>query len=135
MDANNRATASKKLLWVAWAMIVPPVLMLLMSAVMKLAKTQQVVEGFSKMGYPSSSPLVIGGVELLCTVLYLVPQTSVLGAILLTGYLGGAIDASVRQGASFVLPLIFGILLWGGLFLRDPRVRTLIPLRSSPKPA
>ncbi len=106
-----------------------PVLMLLLSAVMKFAKPQPVVEGFAHLGLPLSLALGLGVVELACAVIYLIPQTSVLGAILLTGYLGGATCATLRVGDAFVGPVILGILAWGGLYLRDARMRALIPFR------
>jgi hypothetical protein len=71
----------------------------------------------------------IGLLELLCAVLYLVPQTALLGAVLLTGYLGGAVATHLRIGEPFVLPLVLGVLIWAGLWLRDPRLRGLLPLR------
>jgi hypothetical protein len=130
MDGTNQPAVSRKALWAGWILSAPAVLMLLMSAGMKLARTQQVVEGFSKMGYADSMPVILGAVELACTIIYLIPQTSVLGAILLTGYFGGAVDATVRGGQSIILPVVFGVLIWGGLYLRDPRIRALIPLRT-----
>ena len=128
MEVTNHRTVSKGAFWGGWVMSVIPAAMLLMSAGMKLAKHPQAVEGFAKMGYPASAPMSLGLVELLCTIIYLIPQTSVLGAILLTGYLGGAIDVHVRTGEPVWMPLVFGILVWGGLFLRDPRIRSLIPI-------
>ena len=101
--------------------------MLFMSGVMKIARTAEVVKGFAN--WPAGSAVSIGIVELACTVIYLIPRTAVLGAILLAGYFGGAIAASVQQGVSFALPLAFGVLVWGGLYLRDPRLQALIPLR------
>jgi len=120
---------SKAALWVSYIMSAIPVLMLLMSAVMKIAQVPMVTEGFSTMGFPSNAIVPIGIVELLCTFFYLIPRTAVLGAILLTGYLGGAIVTHVRVEEAFIGPLAFGVLLWGGLFLRDARIRDLIPLR------
>jgi len=106
-----------------------PVLMLLFSAFMKFSQPPSFVEGFTKFGYQMNQAVTIGIVELLCTVLYLIPRTSVLGAILLTGYLGGAVATHVRIGdPAFVGALFFGILVWVGLYLRDPRIRTLVPL-------
>lgn len=87
------------------------------------------------MGYPEQVILPLGVVLCVCTVLYLVPQTAVLGAILLTGYLGGAVATHVRhEDGLFAVffPAIFGALLWGGLVLRDPRLAALVPWRSSP---
>jgi hypothetical protein len=107
-----------------------PVLMLTMSAVMKLLKPPPVVEGFAHLGYPESLALALGIVELSCAVLYVIPRTSVLGAILLTGYLGGATATHVRIGEPFFIPVVLGVLVWGGLYLRDPRLRALIPLRT-----
>jgi hypothetical protein len=104
-----------------------PVLLLLMSGVMKIIQTPEVVKGFST--WPAGSAVAIGIVELVCTLVYLIPRTAVLGAILLTAYFGGATAASVQAGMSFVLPVIFGVFIWGGLYLRDLRLRALIPLR------
>ena len=99
-----------------------------MSAVMKLAKPPMVVQGFVDLGWPEKVALALGIVELGSTILYLIPRTAVLGAILLTGYLGGAIATHVRIEEAFMTPVVLGILVWLGLFLRDPRVRALIPL-------
>ena len=108
-----------------------PVMILLMSAGMKIAQPPGFVESFKTFGYPMNEALPIGIVELLCTAIYLIPRTSVLGAILLTGYLGGAVATHVRiADPSFVGPFLFGVLVWLGLYLRDPRIRTLIPLLS-----
>ncbi len=122
---------SKKMLWAGYIMSAAPVFMLLMSAFFKLTKSEQAVEGFSKMGYPDAALMGLGIVELACTVLYIIPRTSVLGAILLTGYLGGATDVHVRGGESVLIPVLLGVLVWGGLFLRDQRIRDLIPFMRS----
>ena len=121
---------SKKMLWAGRIMSALPVLMLLFSAVMKFLKPPDVVKGFTHLGYPESLALGLGIVELACTVIYIIPRTSVLGAILLTGYLGGAVATLLRIGEPYFMPIIFGVLVWGGLFLRDERLRALIPLRS-----
>ena len=116
--------------WLGWVLAAGPVFMLCFSAFMKLSRNPQAVEGFAKMGYPPGALMTLGIAELGSTILYLIPQTSVLGAILLTGYLGGAVDVHTRNGDPFVniaTPIVFGILLWGGLFLRDARIRALIP--------
>jgi hypothetical protein len=93
-----------------------------------------VVEGFGQLGYPLGVSATLGLIELICVALYLLPRTSVLGAVLLTGYLGGAIATQVRVGAPLfsttLFPAYVALLLWGGLYLRDGRVRSLIPLRS-----
>lgn len=106
-----------------------PVLLLLFSGVMKLMKPASIVEGFARFGYPESLILGIGILELACTVVYIIPRTSILGAILLTGYLGGAIATQVRVGDPFFMTIVLGVLVWGGLFLRDSWLRALIPLR------
>lgn len=121
--------ASKKLYWGGWVMSVLPALLLLFSAYAKLSKAPQAMEGFANFGYPPQAPFALGIVEALCTVLYLVPQTAVLGAVLLAGYMGGAISTHLRVGEPFFVQLLIGVLLWGGLYLRDERVRALIPLR------
>ena len=105
-----------------------PVLMLVMSAVMKIAQTAEVVKGFAD--WPAGSAVAIGILELVCTALYLIPRTAVLGAILLAAYLGGATAVTVRMGLNFTLPVVFGVMIWGGLWLREPRLRALIPLKS-----
>ena len=104
-----------------------PVLMLLVSAGMKLAQPPGLAEGFAHLGWPVSKAVGLGVLELVCTLIYLVPRTSVLGAILLTGYLGGATATHVRvDDAYFATPLL-GALVWGGLYMRDERLRALLP--------
>jgi DoxX-like protein len=121
---------SKTLVWAGRVLSFLPVFAMVMSAGMKFAKPPEVVKSFvGQFGYIESSLLIIGVVELLCAVLYVIPQTSVLGAILCTGYLGGAIATHVRIGDNFIPPLVLGILLWAGLWLRDPRLKALLPLR------
>jgi hypothetical protein len=128
---NPTPPVSKKMLWSGRVMSAVPVLMLAMSGVMKLAKTQQVVDGFAHFGFPPGMVAGLGVLELLCTAIYLVPRTAVLGAILVTGYLGGATVTMLRVGEpGYIMPAALGVLAWGGLFLRDPRVRALIPLTS-----
>jgi len=126
---------SKKVLWAGYIMSAIPVLMLLFSAIMKLVNPPPVAESCKHLGLPESFALGLGVLELGCTLLYIIPRTSVLGAILLTGYLGGAVLAHLRVGDPFFGPVIFGVLVWGGLFLRDPRLRALIPFRCQPASA
>ncbi|MET0396034.1 MAG: DoxX family protein [Longimicrobiaceae bacterium] len=110
-----------------------PVLFLLFDGVGKLVKPAPVVEGTVQLGYPVSVLVPLGIVLLACTVLYAVPRTAVLGAVLLTGYLGGAVATHVRVGNPMLthtlFPVYFGAMLWGSLWLRDPRLRELLPLR------
>jgi DoxX-like family len=126
MDANT--STPKWMLWVGYVLSALPALLLLFSGTMKIIGGD--VEGFKKLGWDESLALPLAVVELTCTVLYLIPQTSVLGAILLTGYLGGAIATHVRIHEQFVFQFILGVIIWGGLYLRDTRLRALIPLRS-----
>lgn len=110
-----------------------PGLFLLLDGVAKLFKPAPVIEGTVKLGYSESVIIPLGIVVIVCTVLYLIPRTAVLGAILLTGYLGGAVATHVRA-ADGIFPVVFavtfGALLWLGLYLRDARLRELVPLRS-----
>ena len=122
---------SKKMLWASYIISAIPVLMMASSAVAKFVKPASVVQGFAQFGFPESYISRIGVLELICVAVYLIPRTSVLGAILVTGYLGGATVTHLRVGdPAFVGPVIAGIFVWGGLFFREPRVRALIPFRS-----
>jgi hypothetical protein len=119
-------------LWTGRLLSALPVLGLVMSAAMKLSDKPAVVEMFTaKLGYPAGLLTTLALVELTCTALYVIPQTAVLGAILLTGYLGGATATHVRVADAFAVPLVLGVVLWAGLFLRDERLRALLPLRKS----
>jgi len=130
MESDSQAVpTSKRILWAGRIISALPVLLLLFSAVIKLVKPPEVVEGFTRLGYAESLALGIGILELVCTIVYMIPRTSILGAILLTGYLGGATATHVRIGEPFFAPIILGGLVWGGLFLRDEQLRELIPLR------
>jgi len=131
MTADRQGPASKAMIWIGWLLSVLPSLMLLFSGSMKLVKPDDLVKGFEHLGYPEHLALTLGIVEIGCTLVYLIPRTAVLGAILLTGYLGGAIATHIRLlEMQFLAPLVLGVLIWGGLFLRDPRVRALIPIRT-----
>jgi hypothetical protein len=125
---------SKRMLWAGRVMSALAALFLLMDGVMKLLKPDIVVKTTVDLGYPESVILGLGTVLLACTVLYLIPRTSVLGAILLTGYLGGAVATHVRvedSVFSVLFPVILGALLWGGLVLRDGQLRALLPMRQT----
>jgi hypothetical protein len=124
------APVSKVTVWIGRVISAVPVLMLTMSSIMKLVQPPFVMEGMSKAGYTPSGVLQLGIVELACTALYVLPQTAVLGAILLTGYLGGATATHVVAGESWFGPVGMGVLVWLGLYLRDPRLRVLTPLRT-----
>ncbi len=129
-SSTHTAPASQMGVRAGFIMSALPVLMLTMSAVMKFVKPQFAVDGTNKLEWDKSFLLGLGIVELACTALYLIPRTAVLGAILLTGYLGGATASHVRVNEPFLIPVVVGVLVWGGLYLRDERVRALVPLRS-----
>ena len=133
MTAATPATNTFQKPWLLWTgriLSALPVLVMGFAAVMAFARTPQVVEGMSKFGYPESALLVIGVLELGSVLIYLIPRTAVLGAILTTGYLGGAIATHVRVGdPGWPTALILGIFVWAGLYLRDERLRALLPLR------
>ena len=111
-----------------------PALFLLVDGAMKLVRPAPVVPATVELGYSESVIVPLGVVLLASTLLYLVPRTAVLGAILLTGYLGGAVATHLRVGNPMLthtlFPVFFGALLWGGLYLRDARLRALLPLRT-----
>jgi hypothetical protein len=129
-NASNQSNPSKVQIWTGYVFSALPVLFMLTSSAMKLSQQKMVVEGFAKGGMSASLVLIIGVIELLCVAIYLVPATSVLGAVLVTGYLGGAIMVHVRAGeTTFLAPLILGMMAWGGLYMRDVQIRTLLPVR------
>jgi len=103
---------------------------MIFSAVGKFLAPPEVVEQVEKLGYTKELIFQIGIVEVVCVIIYAVPQTAVLGAILLTGYLGGAINTHVRVNEPFIFPIILGVLVWLGIFLREPRLRALMPWRN-----
>jgi len=130
---SNTIPVSPTMLWTGRISSGLPALFLLVDGVMKLVKPAVVVEGTVRLGYPETVILPLGIVLIACTVVYLIPRTAVLGAILLTGYLGGAVATHVRVGEGLFpvsFPILLGVLLWGGLYLRDDRLRALIPLRT-----
>ena len=121
--------------WIGWVLSGLVIAFLLMDATMKLLALPVVLETSGPLGFPGASMARgLGIVLLICTVLYLVPRTAVLGAILITGYLGGAVATHVRVGSPLFSHILFGVyvgvLMWLGLYLRDARLRTLVPFRS-----
>lgn len=121
-------TISKKLLWTGRVLSGFAVLFLLVDGAMKLWKPAVVLEATRQLGYPESEIAGIGILLLVCTLLYTFPRTSILGAILLTGYFGGAVASQLRVGNGWfnvMFPVILGVLVWTGLWLRDDRVRTV----------
>jgi hypothetical protein len=100
---------------------------------MKLIKERHVLQSAAQLGYSTESMVAIGTLLLACTLVYVIPRTAVLGALLLTAYLGGAVATQVRVGNPLfecIFPVIFGVLVWAGLFLREPHLSTLIPVRN-----
>jgi len=124
------APVSTKVLWTGRVMSALPVLLILLGAVMKLMKLPAVIEGFAHSGVPERLIVPVGLIESTCVVVYLIPRTAVLGAILMTGLLGGATITTLRiADPTYPMPVVLGMLAWGGLYLRDVRLRALIPLR------
>ena len=135
MQAEDRAgTPSLGSLWAGRIFSTLAVLFLLFDAVIKFIKIPPVAEAFARLGYPPSLAVPIGSILLGCVILYIIPQTSVLGAVLLTGYLGGAVATHVRVGdplfSHILFPTYVGLMIWGGLYVREPRLRALIPFRN-----
>jgi hypothetical protein len=124
------ATAAKQI-WTGRILSGLTVLFLIFDSVVKLGQSHWALEATVRLGYSEQVVLPLGIVLLASTLLYVLPRTSILGAILLTGYLGGATATHVRVGQPFVFPIVFGMLVWLGLWLRDARLRALIPARRS----
>jgi len=128
--ATPPAPVSRAAWWTGWIISAIPLLMMGgMGAAIMLFSRGMARDGMTKYGYPASSAIPILIVEVVCAILYAIPRTAVLGAVLLTGYLGGAVATHVHAGEAWVFPVIFGVLVWLGLYLRDRRVRDLLPLR------
>jgi hypothetical protein len=124
---------SKGRLWTGRILSTLAVLFLIFDGVTKVIKERHVIEAMTRLAYPESTIVEIGAILLVCTALYVIPQTSVLGAVLLTGYLGGAVEAQLHAGLplfQILFPVIFGVVIWAGLFLREERLSALLPLRS-----
>jgi formate-dependent nitrite reductase membrane component NrfD len=134
MESDNfPVSVSKTASWTGRVLSALPALFLLFDGVMKLAKPEPVVEATVRLGFSEDVIVSLGIILLAFTILYLIPWTAVLGAILLTGYLGGAVATHVRAGEGpfpVLFPVVFGVALWGGLYLRDARLRALVPLRT-----
>jgi hypothetical protein len=130
---GHMGAISNKALWTGRVLSGLVVLFLIFDFGIKLVPLDVVIQSLAELGYPATMGMArgLGVLLMICTVLYVIPQTSILGAILLTGYLGGAIATHLRIGSPIFSHLLFGVylglLIWGGLYLRDPRVRALIP--------
>ena len=133
MTAARRGT-----LWAGWAMSGLMILFMLFDSLAKLALERHVIAATTQIGYPVHAIRTLGAIGLVCTLLYAFPPTAMLGAILLTAYLGGAVASKVRIDdplfGSVLFGAYFGVLVWGGLYLRDERLRSMIPLRRKAAP-
>lgn len=128
---HDTARPNRALVWAGRVISGVPVLMLLLSAVMKFNMSPEASKQMEAIGFNPKLAVPFGILELTCTILYAIPQTSVLGAILLTGYLGGAIVTHVRTGDGFFwIPAALGVLVWLGIFLRERRLRAILPWRT-----
>ena len=133
-SAGEPGRSSRAAIWIGRILSTLIVLFMLLDGVMKIAMVESVVKASAEVGIPEFALRGIGITLVVCTILYAIPMTSVLGAILLTGYLGGAVLTQVRLGSpafSILMPPIFGAIAWLGLYLREARLRALVPFRSS----
>lgn len=131
-DRPALPAANRLRLWVGRVLSALPALMLLSSVAMKLSHAPSFVAAWTDhLGFRESALTGVGILELVCTILYVVPRTATMGAILLTAYLGGAVATHVRVGDPFVIPIVLGVMVWLGLWLRDESLRRIAPLRSA----
>jgi len=128
-NVRMNGTVSKGSLWTGRIISGLIILFMLFDGGAKVVRFAPYVEGTVKAGFADSFVVPLGIVELICTIIYAIPQTSILGAILLAAYFGGATATHVRLGQPFWFPIVFGILTWLALYLREPRLRSLVPLR------
>ncbi len=124
----NWKTSDKKV-WVGRVLSLLISVPFVISGLMKLNPNEQVIQGMAHLGLPEGVLFGLAILELSCVILYLVPHTAILGAILLAGYMGGAILAHLRVGDPFYQQALFGIIVWLGIYLREPRLRQILPLR------
>jgi len=126
-------TTTPKTIWVGRILSALAILFLSFDTIVKVLRLPVAIEGTTQLGYPESTVFVIGIIQLVCLVLYVIPQTSVFGAILFTGYLGGALATHLRIGSPLFTHILFPIyvaaLIWGGLYAREPRLRAMVPIR------
>ena len=130
--AGAVAAPTNKMVWAGRIASALPIALMTFSGAIKLTHDPGFAAAWTdKLGWPESTLTSIALLELVCVALYAVPRTAALGAVLLTGYLGGAIASHVRIGDAFVVPLVLGVVVWGGLYLRDERIRALLPRRAA----
>ncbi|MEO8881044.1 MAG: DoxX family protein [Gemmatimonadaceae bacterium] len=127
-DSMRAPSAAR--LWTGRVLTTLAAVFLLLDAIFKFLHPPQVLATFTQLGWPAELAVTLGVLQLICLILYLVPRTAILGAVLLTGYLGGAIATNLRVGnplfTHILFPIYLSVFIWGGLYLRDTRVRTLI---------
>lgn len=127
--SDRTTTVSTGSLWTGRIFVALIFLFMLFDGGIKVLKLAPAVEGTVRLGYPVSTIQPIGIIALICVILYAIPRTSILGAILLTGYLGGATATQVRlEDRWFLFPVVIGMLIWAGVYFRDERLRAVIPL-------
>lgn len=118
------------MIWAGRVLSGIPAALVLFGAVLKIIKAGSVIEGMSQHGIPEYLVVLIGIIELICALVYLIPSTAMLGAILMTALMGGATFTNMRVGdPSYVMTVLVGVMVWAGLYLRDERLRALLPLR------
>jgi hypothetical protein len=129
LSRRDSVAASGKIVWVGRGITVLVALLFLMSAVMKFVGGAAVKEGFAHLGLPESMRIPLGILEAACAVVYLIPQVTALGAVLLTGFIGGAMCTHWRVGDPFFIHILLGLFIWLGVYLREERLKALLPLR------
>lgn len=125
------STTSKRTTWAVRILTTLLILAFVPSAIMKIMLNPMAIEGFSRMGIPQGAIVPLGLVELACLALYLIPRTVVLGTLLLTGYLGGAVLANIIGRSDFIHALVVGLIVWAGTWFRVPEFRELVPVRKT----
>lgn len=128
---QSTKSPAKAALWTGRVISAICILFLLFDAAMKIIRERHTIEASARIGWPAEAIQPLGIVLLICTILYIIPRTATLGAILLTAYLGGATAIMVQSGGSFIFSIVFGILVWLGLYLRDSGLHAHVPLRKS----
>ena len=126
MSKSHASPMASKL---GWVLSLLAAAVFVMSATMKFMGAPQVMQMFGQLGWQPSALIPLAMLESACVLLYLIPRVAVLGGIILTGYLGGAIATHVRLGQPVYMHVVIGLLIWGGLYLREPRLRAILPLR------
>ncbi len=130
MQSIDKLSNPKAMTWTGRVLSTLVILLMLLSAVMKLTRSKEILDSFDHFGYASNLIIPLAITEMACAILYAIPRISPLGAILPTGYLGGATATNLRVGdPTFIVPAIVGVIAWLGLFLRIPALRRMIPLR------